>query len=473
MFNIAKIFSGKPAKMGFTHQELADFLKTSPEALEAFERSYANNVSDEIPESDNIFDINSRQAKEVLDKQNDITAVDDVIDRIVDELLAQAISYTYDGENATVQTRKALPEHKAITAEEIQQIPEELRPQLSGNLMHVDVSDKSSSVLLLEYSEYLKAKKTNDMAKARMMYNHFRQGLDILDLDPICYEMLSQNQNAMGNWLPQLVDAVKKQDFFKIPRTTVVKIPMTLLQLTRNDFEMLTQTTKTIVDRFCTKAFHLDEGKEYFVKTGTFSSKYDFRNAHVKGEKEVKELGEYLLFIHWQALQMASPLAKPTIYGVSTTNEWVVREFIRDKENNPCIYEGMPLHTEYRVFVDFDMDEILGINPYWDPAVMKKRFEQEEDSQKAKNVHDAIIYRMHEETLMKRYNENKEVVLKHIKDILPDVNLEGQWSVDVMQNGDEFYIIDMALAQSSALKECVPAGRLHSTSENWIPKIEG
>ncbi|MBR0283080.1 MAG: RICIN domain-containing protein, partial [Oscillibacter sp.] len=30
-----------------------------------------------------------------------------------------------------------------------------------------------------------------------------------------------------------------------------------------------------------------------------------------------------------------------------------------DKENNPCIYKGMPLHTEYRVFVDFDTDEVL------------------------------------------------------------------------------------------------------------------
>ena len=49
---------------------------------------------------------------------------------------------------------------------------------------------------------------------------------------------------------------------------------------------------------------------------------------------------------------MAGPLSFPCIYGVSTTNEWVVREFIPDKEGNPCIYHGLPLHTEYRVFVD-------------------------------------------------------------------------------------------------------------------------
>ena len=97
-------------------------------------------------------------------------------------------------------------------------------------------------------------------------------------------------------------------------------------------------------------------------------------NAHVKGAKEVRELGEYLTFIQFQAQNMAGPLATPSIYGVSTTNEWVVREFIGDKENNPCIYKGLPLHTEYRVFIDCDKNEIIGFNPYWDPEIMLKRF---------------------------------------------------------------------------------------------------
>ena len=43
------------------------------------------------------------------------------------------------------------------------------------------------------------------------------------------------------------------------------------------------------------------EDKEYFIKTGTYSSKFDFRNARVSGPKEVRELGEYLLFIHFHA----------------------------------------------------------------------------------------------------------------------------------------------------------------------------
>ena len=77
---------------------------------------------------------------------------------------------------------------------------------------------------------------------------------------------------------------------------------------------------------------------------------------------------------------MAGPLTSPCIYGVSTTNEWIVREFIKDKENNGQIYHGLPLHTEYRVFIDFDTDEVIGISPYWEPELMKKRFSKNEDS---------------------------------------------------------------------------------------------
>ena len=40
-----------------------------------------------------------------------------------------------------------------------------------------------------------------------------------------------------------------------------------------------------------------------------------------------------------------------------------------------------------------------------------------------------------------------------------------------MQNGDDFYIIDMALAATSALSECVPPGLLKPLKENWLPVI--
>ena len=65
--------------------------------------------------------------------------------------------------------------------------------------------------------------------------------------------------------------------------------------------------------------------------------------------------------------------------------------------------------------------------------------------------------------MQKRYDDNIEKVTEHIQKVVENADLTGmpdQWSVDVMQNGDDFYIIDMALADNSALRNCVPEGLL-------------
>lgn len=454
---------------------IAEFLRISPEALTAFEDAYTKNALEQPP--DNFFAINSRQAAQDNHCNHDTSVPNNVSTeeiealqhRIVSELLAQTKVYVFDGK--LVKTRsfpKLSSGTKPVQNEEIAALPAELQPQLSGNLMKVDFADKSYPHLLWLYERSINAKTQTQRMDA---YHHFRQGLDILDLDPITYEIIGTNPNSMGHWLPELVNACMGQDFFKIPATTIAKVPMTLLQLTRQEYGELTPTTLNIVDQWAHEAFGLNDEKEYFIKTGTYSSKFDFRNAHVHGAKEVRELGEYLLFIHFQALQMASPLCTPCIYGVSTTNEWVVREFIPDKENNPCIYKGLPLHTEYRVFVDCNWEEVIGISPYWEPNTMKSRFGHSADSDDPHNVHDYVIYKAHEDTLMNRYHENKDAVVAHIKSILPRLNLQGQWSIDIMQNGDDFWIIDMALAENSAFYDCVPEHLRKPSREDWIPML--
>lgn len=104
---------------------------------------------------------------------------------------------------------------------------------------------------------------------------------------------------------------------------------------------------------------------------------------------------------------------------------------------------------------------------------MKQRFGHEEDADSPHQVHDYVIYKAHEETLMKRYHQNKERVLEHVESILPGLDLKGQWSLDVMQNGDEFWLIDMALAENSAFYSCVPEDLRNPSRENWIPELTG
>ncbi len=447
-----------------SEEEVIQMLKTSPEKFHEFENFYKSEILTIQEEADNLFDVNAKHASALSKGDIDIS-VEDVINRIVSELLNETKKIVYD-EKSIEYKSFSCDVKEPVTAEEINQIPVNLRPELTGRLMKVDMKDDSYKELLWYLKEMEKEK---DQKRQQLLYNHFRQGLDILDIDFITSEIIGMNLNSMSHWFPQLVDANIGKDFFKIPKTTIAKLPVPLLQLTRLDYMSLTPTTKEIVNRWAFKTFGLIPEGDYFVKTGTYSSKFDFRNCRVFEEAEINELGEYLLFIHFAALQMASPLNKPIIYGVSTTNEWVVREFIKDKEDNPTIYKGLPLHTEYRVFVDCDEKKVLGMIPYWEPELMKKRFAEHRDGH---DVHDEIVFHAYEEKLMSRYNENKNVVLQHIEELIPDLNLSGQWSIDIMQNGDDFWLIDMALAEYSAgYSKAVSIEEMRPTHENWIPKI--
>ena len=482
MLDLSNIFNKDLKKAIISKEKLAEMLRVTPEALKAFEKSYQLHSMNE-PISDNLFKVNAKQAASLNPKQDvpEKGKVQDLIDRIVNELLDQALIYEYDGKPGFTygniyscnQTRTVkVPENSEVTLEEINELPKELRPDLTGRYVKKNLSDGTGDALLEQYQQYLN---TKDPRKKRFLYDHFRQGLDMLDLDGISYAILDRCQNSIGNWFPRLVNAIFYSDFFQLPKTKIMKVPLPVLQMSRMEYTELSSTTFQIIDQFCQKAFELDETKEYFIKTGVFSSKFDFRNAHIHDAKEVKEIGEYLLFISFQASCFAhydlSGRNQPSIYGAATTNEWVVREFIKDKENNPCIYKGLPLHTEYRVFIDADTKEVLGINPYWDPDVMKKRFGKEADANNPDMMHDYVIYAAHEKTLMERYEKNKEKVQREIMKLLPFLDLRGQWSIDVMQNGEDFWIIDMALAKDSALLSCVPKDKIKAVEEDWIPRI--
>lgn len=435
-----------------TKEEAAELLKTTPGALESFEKSYRLASIQKEETSRNFFD----KGKKFLDCNNkksdiiqyDSKELDSIIDRIVEEL----IQYPNPVENP-------------VTLEEVESLPDNVRPMLTGNLVKKDMNAESYPVVLFWYNEYLKEE---DPETDIGSYCKFLQGLDILDIDPITYEILGMNPSTFSKWYPQLKAAVDKQNFFKIPKTVYKKIPLPILQLSRIGYETINKTTKDIVNRYVFKTFNLDENKKYFIKTGTFSYKFDFRNCKVEGE-EVKELGEYLLYIQSYASQMASPLTRPTIVGVSTTNEWVVREYIEDIENNPTIYKGLPLHTEYRFFIDCDTDEILGKTPYWDKHGLLKNFDDDKDPDK---IHDYIITKSHLGVLEGRYYENIDKVTKEVENLLPDIDLKGQWSLDIMQNGNDFYIIDMALAAESALADCIPEEERVKARMNWIQKLE-
>lgn len=454
--HLKDLMSQKPKTL--SKEKLAEILQTNPAALDAFEKAYsiASLNQDELTGYKNA----KTAGASVMQSSANNT---DLIETIATELLAQTKTWTYQGKQTHTKDYTALPDHEnTADIASLNQLPLEQRPFLTGNAVVRHIQDDAYPHLL----NNLKCMQEADNPHTKkMFYMQFRRGLDILDLDPVMYEMLGCNKNAMGYWLPRITDAVDAEGFFHIPNTTIAKVPLPILQLTRMDYMNLNRTTLDIVNRWAMHAFGLQTDKQYFIKTGTYSSKFDFRNAKVTDPNEIAEIGEYLLFIHNSATMLP-------FYGVSTTNEWVVREFIKDEDHEVTIYHGLPLHTEYRVFVDFDTNEVFGVHNYWDPDVMTERFSKHKDADTPDMIHDFITYTSQEKKLTKRFLENKDMIAEHIQKILPNIDLKGQWSIDVMQNGDKFWIIDMALAEQSAFYEQeIPESKRVKTEENWIPQI--
>lgn len=445
---------GRREPEAMSNEQIAELLRVSPARLAQFSAAYASLDAEAAP-SENMFEVNSRQAANASASSDELPA--DLIERIVAELLA-------DDPHSL----------EPVSAAEIAALPEPIRPQLSGTLLSRDVELPAYPALLAVLTGAL-ALPAGRERTARM--NTVNGMLDIMDLDPVLYAMLEANPTSMSHWLPALEAAVATSGFLRVPETKIVRVPLPILQLTRIDYFELTPTSLEIIDAWARAAFELDESRSYFIKTGTYSAKFDFRNVHVHDPSEVREIGRYLTFVHFQANQMASPLNQPgPIVGVSTTNEWVVREWIEDRSNSPAIYHGMPLRTEFRVFIDADTDEVLAVAPYWDRDLMLERFEGHADSNDPHRRHDAIVFRAHEPTLSARFEALRDVVEREVAAILPALELSGQWSLDIMLNNDdladpELWAIDMAPAWRSGLSHHVPAGKLKDGEINWMPQI--
>lgn len=86
-------------------KKIAEFLKTTPAALDEFEKSYQIASMKEAEESDNFFDINSRQAVSKLAQTPSEASqkVEQLTQRIVNELLAKTDNkYLTDGNTRAV-----------------------------------------------------------------------------------------------------------------------------------------------------------------------------------------------------------------------------------------------------------------------------------------------------------------------------------------------------------------------------------
>ena len=237
MFNLFKKRSEKPvlpAGKMMSRDDIISFLKTSPEKFLEFEEFYKTEIlPNDVPSDADAFPLNAKQAAALSRKPVSDADMSELEDRIVSELYALTEINVYNGHGLVNMTKKAdgiTPDCSPVTFDEVMTVPETVRPDLTGRLMHryIDGSSGEASLALL-----LKIKATKDKNLKRQMYHCFRQGLEIADVDALQYAIINTNANSIGHWLSALVAANADKDFFKIPKTTYVKLPVTMLELTK------------------------------------------------------------------------------------------------------------------------------------------------------------------------------------------------------------------------------------------------
>ena len=114
-------------------------------------------------------------------------------------------------------------------------------------------------------------------------------------------------------------------------------------------------------------------------------------------------------------------------------------------------YNGLPLRPEFRVFYDFDTRKPIFTANYWDYDYVYP------------HLHDAtdkIVFEHERERIEGAFKSEKDRVQAMVETAMKRVTgLAGQWSVDIlMDEGDNLWLIDMAIAQRSAYWEKRPEG---------------
>lgn len=253
---------------------------------------------------------------------------------------------------------------------------------------------------------------------------------------------MENNKNRMAEndfsfWFPKVKDCG-----IPTPRTFFTKTPSAetdpeLARKFETVFYMLDyQENLRIIRQWLDKDVipHLQEENltgHIFLKNGRFSNKFDAGRSCVLYGTDT--LAEAVASINYAALCL----------GAGGTDEIVVREFIEyARQETPCIYNGLPLRSEFRVFYDFDIKRPVFTANYWDwDTVFPQLYE----------ATDRVVFE-HERTRLERsFDEHKDEAQRIVSRAMSQVDgLSGPWSVDILlDETGKYWLIDMARAENS------------------------
>lgn len=345
----------------------------------------------------------------------------------------------------------------------------------TGSNIYVPTGFDGEELYTTLLQQYDHAMKTGDETKARDIYNTASRTLSVSDFTRNVYNNATNSPASMAYWLPYLHTSIKDHNLnFSIPRTKILRMDNSLAQYTRLDYmagraghegKEANDISVEAFDKIIYKAFVLDKETPqfgtYFIKTGSFSNKFEFRNCACT---EPEEIGQYFHLICNQAM----------IVGAGNDIDLVVRDYIPAAPQTPKIYHGMPLRCEMRAFIDLETKKLLGIVPYWHENVMKTALALAHQTPEVVNIDrkDLGTYMNRAPWLKQEFNQRRDTVagevthlIKSLKDTrVTDIKgnesrMHGAWSIDILVGNTpglddgQLWLIDAAPMNTSALAD--------------------
>lgn len=255
---------------------------------------------------------------------------------------------------------------------------------------------------------------------------------------------IRNDPNNMSNWLPAILPREGEARLLDIPRTVIIPVPDDIVEafFMEDQSNDLARVIRFVTEHVQPKRMEAGFYPNVFVKNGSFSDKFNFRLCTPGPEPTQMALN--LATINYDAICL----------DAGGFTEVVLRECIPYLSSaTPCIYNGMPLRTEFRVFYDFDSHEPLYVVNYWDWEYCHEAIER--------NRTDSIVYKAVYPSMLEKYMSMKDEVVAAVAHDMENVTgLKGIWSVDVMlaempqteytEASSKLYLIDMAVARQSA-----------------------
>lgn len=265
----------------------------------------------------------------------------------------------------------------------------------------------------------------NDTKKINFMDTDIEENIP----DDSLYRSFDNDPNMLSKWYPKI-----QKCGIPTPKTRVLKVPENIFTAffldnrEKDRMEIYQWVTDAVQPALREQQFH---GPFVFVKNGTYSNKYF---GSCISHTDSFSLTQNIIDINYSALMC----------GANGCTELVLREMIPYKPQvTPCIYHGLPLRSEFRVFYDFDQKKVLYSVNYWDYDYCSDAI--------SRDCTDKIVFDYMREYLEAAYKATHSEIEHLVGEHMANVNLKGQWSIDILldENG-KMWLIDMAVAQQSA-----------------------